>query len=1283
MTPDKSLMLGATERQLSDARQFGLFEMTRLPSADAPSPRQIAPGTWELVSLHVQAEQGTVGESLVGTLELGPAGAITGGALIGLDGQVDTIVEGSYSTPSPGEVFVQVFTEVRTLTVFGTLLPSLNQVFGYDVLDTDRAPGAFGFVNLVRVEAVPAPPASTVQFQAASAAQRIIEGGTATLRVDRSGATSTLVTVEYRVTGGSASGGSDYDLSGTGTLTFQPGELTKSFTVVTHSDGVLEGDETVALQLVNPTGGAVVGKLGTALVTIADNALVQFQQAVFTVAENAGKAVITAVRTGAAGTAFSVPYTATALTAIDKVDFNKVSGTLTFGAGVLSRTFSVSILNDTLLDGNRSVRLSLGTPTNGVQLGPLATATLAIQDDDTPGAFKLDAGKYTVLESGRVLPVKVLRTGTNLAGNVTVFFRTIAGTAVEGVNYTGVATPLTFTNGQTAKLVNVPILRDFVVAPSPRTFSVELSAPGSGATLAAPAAAPVTITDVDLGGQIKFAAQKYSVPEGGGNVTLTVVRTGGTAGGVSVDFLTHDGTAVGGEEGDFGLAAGTVTFASGSTSAIFTIPIRQDTLAEGNETFTVELRNPRGGATLAVPPAAGRVATVTVVDDETLVQFSGRFMGNSPEVVRTGHMSSRVTVNYQAISGTATSGVDFMPMAGTLTFGPNVGSQLIPLVIIRDIIAEGSETFVIQLSDPQPVGELRLGPAAAKTFTIGDDEFGGTNLRFDAPAYSGDEGQTVTLTVRRDGGLGTILAVDWKAVGGNALAGTDFTPASGTVVFGPAATAATFQITLANDTRVEGAEFALLALSVPAGAAELGPQSTATLTIGDRTPPAPIQFESATYSVLETAGVATISLVRGGDLDQPATVRYATTEGGTATAGLDYTPVAGTATFPAGVATVHFDVPVRRDIAIEGVETINLALSGPSAGSTLGTRATAVLTIVDAPTYTFTEIATTGADGFQSLALPVINDAGVVAYAGTLADGTMEIRTSDDSIVLATDGSAAITPEIALNNAGQLAFGGTLADGRRGLFRVSPTLVSIVALTGFTSGEFRAFGSPSLNNRGDLVFSAEVIGGSGMLLRTAGGQLVTVADAGGNTFASFPPRPAINDAGMVLFPTFLRSEAFAVFKADDTLTPLADGALLDAEFQVRPGGLNAAGRAAFIALGASGEQRVLTQDAFDQLQTTATTATGAFATLSNGDNSPTLNDAGMVAFWAGLAAGASGIFTGPDTSANSVIRTGDLLFGATVIELHLGGLNNRGEIAFRAVLSNGRQVIGVATPPSS
>ena len=155
-------------------------------------------------------------------------------------------------------------------------------------------------------------------------------------------------------------------------------------------------------------------------------------------------------------------------------------------------------------------------------------------------------------------------------------------------------------------------------------------------------------------------------------MTLTVVRAGGTAGGVTVDFLTHDGTAVSDEEAATS-RPGPARSASAAATPRPPSPSRsaRTPRVEGDETFTVELLNPRGGR--HAPHGSRRrrdaVATVTIVDDETLVQFSGRFMGNMPEVVRTGQMNERVTVHYQAVSGTAISGVDFLPLAGTLTFG--------------------------------------------------------------------------------------------------------------------------------------------------------------------------------------------------------------------------------------------------------------------------------------------------------------------------------------------------------------------------------------------------------------------------------------------------------------------------------------------------------------------------------------------------------------------------------------------------------------------------------------
>ena len=112
----------------------------------------------------------------------------------------------------------------------------------------------------------------------------------------------------------------------------------------------------------------------------------QFSAPAYTVKENVASVLITAVRTGATTTPFTVTYTATPITAGRDVDFKlPASNILTFAAGVLTRTLSVTIVNNTLVDGNRSFMLSLGPPTNGVQLGAQSTTNVTIQDDDLPG----------------------------------------------------------------------------------------------------------------------------------------------------------------------------------------------------------------------------------------------------------------------------------------------------------------------------------------------------------------------------------------------------------------------------------------------------------------------------------------------------------------------------------------------------------------------------------------------------------------------------------------------------------------------------------------------------------------------------------------------------------------------------------------------------------------------------------------------------------------------------------------------------------------------------------
>ncbi|HEX2951809.1 MAG TPA: carbohydrate-binding protein, partial [Armatimonadota bacterium] len=110
--------------------------------------------------------------------------------------------------------------------------------------------------------------------------------------------------------------------------------------------------------------------------------------------------------------------------------------------------------------------------------------------------------------------------------------------------------------------------------------------------------------------------------------------------------------------------------------------------------------------------------------------------------------------------------------------------------------------------------------------------------------------------------------------------------------------------------------------------------------------PGTLQFSSATYTVNENGSNALITLSRANGSEGPVSVNY-TTSNGTATAGTDYTTTSGTLTFGAGVTSQTFSVPIIDDQSVEGNETVNLSLSNPTGGATLGSPTSAVLTIID------------------------------------------------------------------------------------------------------------------------------------------------------------------------------------------------------------------------------------------------------------------------------------------------------------------------------------------------
>ena len=102
---------------------------------------------------------------------------------------------------------------------------------------------------------------------------------------------------------------------------------------------------------------------------------------------------------------------------------------------------------------------------------------------------------------------------------------------------------------------------------------------------------------------------------------------------------------------------------------------------------------------------------------------------------------------------------------------------------------------------------------------------------------------------------------------------------------------------------------------------------------------------TAVYDVSETAGTATITLTRGGDLSQPLSVPFSTDDSG-GHGGVNYTPVNTTVTFAVGSATATVAIPILDDPNASPPVDIPLLLGTPSGGAVLGSVSVGDLHIV-------------------------------------------------------------------------------------------------------------------------------------------------------------------------------------------------------------------------------------------------------------------------------------------------------------------------------------------------
>lgn len=653
----------------------------------------------------------------------------------------------------------------------------------------------------------------------------------------RSGGTASGVTVDYATHDGTGAAWQRY-VPATGTLTFGSNELSKIIPVQIINNSTPDADQTFTMELSNATGGAVIGtnKSVANFTVLDDESSVSFSNAAFTVSENVGKITATVIRTGSLRTQTSVNFSTANLSAITGQDYRATNGTLIFPPNTRSKTFSVNVLDNSVVDGNRAFQLQLSNPTNGVELGLQNTATVTITNNDAAGIVEFGNYKFEVAENGKNASINIVR-HDGLASGVTVNFSTSDGDAVAGVNYSNVSQTVTFGAGETTKQILVPV-KDNADVDGDRTVLLALRDPAGGAELGDYRDVPLTIVDDDRAGAFSFARANYSVRENGGSFLVNVIRTGGKGGNVTVDYFTEDDTAT--AEADYVATNGTLWFGAGETNKTISVAVVDDALSEGVENFRLRLTNPSSGGTLGVNDST----RLTILDDERSFSISNTVVSVSEAagsalitVLCTGTLTNSVTVKFAMTNLTATPGADYASTNGTLTFSPTVATRTIAIPIVNDGAIEGNEAFNVYLFNP--TGGVPLGQATNALVTIVDDDFAGS-VQFATNNYYGTEGSNAVITLVRTGGLAGGVSVHLLMNERTAVPGLDFGNKSGFITFAPGQSATNISVPILTDPQTETNETADLILDASTGGLAIGAQRNATLTIRDRQDPASI-----------------------------------------------------------------------------------------------------------------------------------------------------------------------------------------------------------------------------------------------------------------------------------------------------------------------------------------------------------------------------------------------------------------------------------------------------------
>jgi len=378
----------------------------------------------------------------------------------------------------------------------------------------------------------------------------VTEGNTgainANFTVTLSAASGQQVTVNYVTADGTATAGSDY-MAGSGTVTFAAGTTTQTVTIVVNGDVIDEPNETLFVNLSNPTNATIADNQGQGTITDDDPAPSISINDLSVTEDNTGttNANFTVTLSAASGQQVTGDYVTVNGTTTAGSDYVAGSGIVTFTAGITTQTITVLVNGDVISEPNETFFVNLINPTNATIADAQGQGT--ITDDDGLPSIAINDVTVTEGNTGTVNANFTVTLSAASGQQVTVDYATANGTAPAGSDYVAGSGTVTFSAGTTTpQTITVVVNGDLLDEPN-ETFFVNLSN-AANATIA-DNQGQGTITDDD--GMPSIAINDVTVTEGNTgtvNANFTVTLSAGSGQQVTVDYATTNGTATAGSD---------------------------------------------------------------------------------------------------------------------------------------------------------------------------------------------------------------------------------------------------------------------------------------------------------------------------------------------------------------------------------------------------------------------------------------------------------------------------------------------------------------------------------------------------------------------------------------------------------------------------------------------------------------------------------------------------------------------------------------------------------------